>query len=195
MHSINRDLILLLAGLCFTGACYEGHSQVTAARTMPDEKIWMTSNLNIDIPGSYCYNNTAQKCKQYGRLYTWQSAQEGCRLAGEGWRLPTNIEWQQLAKQYGGVRDDSPDSGRAAFKALVFDKDVSFNAALGGGRDVDGSYARLNGHGFYWTATESDTGTAWFYNFGSGGKMLNRHHDGEKQSAFSVRCIKDTKTP
>ncbi len=29
-------------------------------------------------------------------------------------------------------------------------------------------YARLEAHGFYWTASESDPGRAWFYNFGQG---------------------------
>jgi hypothetical protein len=30
-------------------------------------------------------------------------------------------------------------------------------------------------HGFYWSATQSDVDHAWFYNFGRGGGMLNRH--------------------
>ena len=60
-----------------------------------------------------------------------------------------------------------------------------------GGRAVDGQYARLEAHGFYWTASESDVATAWFYNFGKGGSALNRHGDGEKVRAFSVRCIRE----
>jgi hypothetical protein len=42
-------------------------------------------------------------------------------------------------------------------------------------------------------ATETGTTTAWVYNFGKNGKMLNRHEDGEKQRAASVRCIRDVK--
>ena len=45
--------------------------------------------------------------------------------------------------------------------------------------------------GSYWTATESGAETAWFYNFGRNGVSLNRHADGEKLGAFSVRCIRD----
>jgi hypothetical protein len=53
----------------------------------------------------------------------------------------------------------------------------------------DGSYARLGAHGFYWTATEINRSTAWFYNFGKGSALLN-HHDGEKERAFGVRCVR-----
>jgi uncharacterized protein (TIGR02145 family) len=67
-----------------------------------------------------------------------------------------------------------------------------FNAVLGGGRELnDGGYARVEAHGFYWTVSESSPGNAWFYNFGKGGLALHRQREGEKQRAFSVRCIRD----
>ena len=111
-------------------------------------------------------------------------------IIGSWLRLPTNDEWRQLAKHYGGVRDDSDDSGNAAYKALLVGGSSGFNALLGGGHAFDdGRYTRLEAHGFYWTASESDPTTAWFYNFGKGGLALNRHSDGEKQRAFSVRCV------
>ncbi len=62
----------------------------------------------------------------------------------------------------------------------------------GSSRDsADGSYARVDAHGFYWTATESDVANAWFYNFGKNGKILNRHQDGQKHMAISVRCVRN----
>jgi hypothetical protein len=57
--------------------------------------------------------------RRYGRLYTRESAQRVCRSLGGGWRLPTDREWWQMGKQYGGVSDDSADKGRAAFTALL----------------------------------------------------------------------------
>lgn len=160
-------------------------------KIFPDNKIWMTANLNINISGSYCYADSAKYCKQYGRLYTWKAAQEGCKLLGEGWRLPTNEEWQQMAKWFGGVRDVSNDSGKTAYKMLMYGGSSGFNAVYGGSRDAgDGKYYRLEAHGFYWTATESDSAHAWFYNLGKGGQILNRHIDGEKDEAISVRCVR-----
>jgi uncharacterized protein (TIGR02145 family) len=176
-----------------TGTLRDRDGNIYTVKIMPDNKTWMTSNLNINIPGSYGYENAEEKSNQYGRLYTWKSAQEGCNLLGEGWRLPTNEEWQKMAKWYGGVRGDSDDEGKAAYQALINGGNAAFNAVYGGSRDAaDGSYARVDAHGFYWTATESDSANAWFYNFGKNGKILNRHHDGQKHMAISVRCIKDT---
>ena len=95
-----------------------------------------------------------------------------------------------MAKYYGGVYGDSDDNGKAAYSALMIGGSAGFNALLGGGRTVDGQYARFEAHGFYWTASESDPVSAWFYNFGHA-LFLNRHSDGEKQRAFSVRCVSD----
>jgi uncharacterized protein (TIGR02145 family) len=162
-----------------------------SSKRMADGKEWTTQNLNVETVGSFCYDNSEQNCRRYGRLYTWESAQLACQSLGDGWRLPTNEDWRQMAKHYGGVRDDSDDGGKAAYRALRMGGSSGFNAAFGGGRTADGQYARLEAHGFYWTASESDAGHAWFYNLGKGGLILNHHSDGEKLRAFAVRCIRD----
>jgi len=95
-----------------------------------------------------------------------------------------------MAKRYGGVSDDSTDKGKAAFTALVSGGPSGFNAVLGGNRS-DGRYARLEAHGFYWTASDNNPRSAPFYNFGQNGHALHRQPQGEKQMAISVRCIRD----
>ena len=52
-------------------------------------------------------------------------------------------------------------------------------------------YARLEAHGFYWTASEIDSANGWYYNFGQGGLALHRQNGGEKPRAFSVRCVRE----
>jgi len=101
------------------------------SRRMPDGKEWTSENLSIDADPSYCHGDARPNCSRYGRLYTWDSAERGCRSLGAGWRLPTDAEWRQLARHYGGV-----------------------------------------GH------------------FGEGGLALHRQSEGEKQRAFSVRCVR-----
>lgn len=159
-------------------------------KKMMDNNLWMTTNLKVNVPNSYCYENIKENCEQYGRLYTWESAQEGCSSLGDGWRLPTNDEWQQLTKDY-GLSEDSIDYRKVAYKALLYGGSAQFNALMGGGRNADGTYARLNAHAFYWTATENNSSTAWLYNFGKGGQFINRHNDSEKTEAVSVRCVKN----
>lgn len=161
-------------------------------KILRDNKLWMTANLKLTIPDSYCYNDTIQYCERYGRLYTWESAQKGCALLGEGWQLPTKDEWQVLAGSYGSDAKDSNEVKGIAFQKLLRIGSSEFNAVLGGGRNPDGGYARIGGHGFYWTLTEHNADMAWFANFAKGRQALFHQPEGEKVRAFSVRCVKST---
>jgi uncharacterized protein (TIGR02145 family) len=158
---------------------------------MADGKEWMTANLNVNTSSSYCYDDAEPNCRRYGRLYTWESAQRGCQSLGDGWRLPTDDEWRQMAKHYGGVLEDSKDGGAATYKALMIGGSSGFNAVFGGSRMSDGLYDRLAAHGLYWTASENGPATAWLYNFGQGGHALSRHGGGQKQMGVSVRCVRE----
>ena len=62
---------------------------------------------------------------------------------------------------FGGVSEDSEDEGKAAYKALVAGGSAGFHALLGGGRSEDDQYARLEAHGFYWTASEINPANGW----------------------------------
>jgi len=170
----------------------QSESGAISSRRMPDGKQWTTDNLSVDTAGSYCYGDTELNCRRYGRLYTWEAAQRGCQSLGTKWRLPTEDEWRRLAKHYGGVHEDAADSGKAAYTALMSGGSSGFNALLGGGRGSDhGQYSRLEAHGFYWTVSEADPVSAWFYNFGRGGQALYRQREGNRQMAISVRCVRE----
>ena len=145
---------------------------IAFSKRMADGKEWTTANLHVNTSSSYCYDDAEPNCRRYGRLYTWESAQRGCQSLGDGWRLPTDDEWRQLAKHYGGLGNDSPDKGRAAYTALLSGGTSGFNAILGGNRSIDGQYDRLEAHGIYWTVSENDPITAPLYNFGKGSQAL-----------------------
>jgi uncharacterized protein (TIGR02145 family) len=158
---------------------------------MADGKQWMAGNLRLNMANSYCYGDVEPNCHQYGRLYTWESAHRACQPLGDGWRLPTDEDWRQMANHYGGIFDDSPDDrGRQAYEALLIGGNSGFDALLSGGRLPDGRYEDLEAHGFYWTASEDDLDTAWYYNFGRGSLGLYRQGEGEKRMALAVRCVR-----
>jgi uncharacterized protein (TIGR02145 family) len=165
-------------------------SGTIASTRLADGKEWTTANLNVDTSPSYCYDDAEPNCSRYGRLYTWESAQRGCRSLGGGWRLPTDDEWRRMADAYGGVGNDSLEIGRATYAALAAGGASGFNAVLGGNRSVDGKYERLEAHGFYWTASENDPITAPFYNFGKNSRALYRQPQGQKLMAIAVRCVR-----
>ncbi|PBC73606.1 fibrobacter succinogenes major paralogous domain-containing protein [Fibrobacter intestinalis] len=95
------------------------------------EQVWMAENLNYDYnegtAKSYCYNNSADSCAKYGRLYLWSAAMDSAAVFGdagkgcgygstcaagsatvvrgvcpEGWHLPSNTEWKILFATIGG---------------------------------------------------------------------------------------------
>src|SRR5262245_33193915 len=84
-----------------------------SSKRMADSKQWTTNKLNVKTVGSYCYEDGEPNCRRYGRLYTWESARRGCQSLGHGWRLPTEDEWRDMTKHYGGVHEDSDDGGKA----------------------------------------------------------------------------------
>jgi uncharacterized protein (TIGR02145 family) len=164
---------------------------VASSKRMADGNEWTTANLDVNTSSSYCYDDAESNCRQYGRLYVWESAPRVCQSLGDGWRLPTDDEWRQMAEHYGGLGNDSPEKGEAAYTALLSGGTSGFDAVLGGNRSVDGKYDRLEAHGLYWTASENDPGTAPFYNLGKGSKALYRQPQGQKQMAVSVRCVRE----
>ena len=191
----------LLAPFMLCGAIAAGPVNVSArgqqppdvvrlSKQMPDGRRWMVANLDVPVAGSYCFDDVDTNCRRYGRMYTWEAAQTACRALGAGWRLPTDDDWRGLAKQYGGIHGDGTDGGTAAYAALRVGGTSGFDAVLGGNRDErDGRYARLEAHGFYWTASVGEAGHARFYNFGSGGRALYRQESGSVGMAISVRCV------
>lgn len=84
-------------------------------------RTWMAQNLNYKSANSYCYNDNANNCTKYGRLYTWAAAvgksEEVCDfghscslpsgniqgVCPSGWHLPSDTEWDTLFMMVGGL--------------------------------------------------------------------------------------------
>lgn len=56
-------------------------------------QTWMAENLNFEMVGSMCYDNNPDFCDEYGRLYTWETAQRACPV---GWGLPSKEDFEKL---------------------------------------------------------------------------------------------------
>ena len=151
-------------------------------KSMKDGKQWMTKNLNVNITGSYCYDDKSENCGKYGRLYTWEAAKKGCANLGGGWRLPNYAEWEKLRESYGGQK--------ASYTSLLNNGGSGFSAQLGGWRSSDGDYDSLGEYGGYWSSAKSSGILAWTFYFDSDYGRLNRD-DFYRTNAQSVRCVKD----
>ncbi len=106
-------LLSIIAIGCSNGrVLHDSDGNPYTVKVMSDGRTWTTTNLRLALPDSYCHGDAASACLRVGRLYTWASAVQGCTRLGTGWRLPTDDEWRQLAKAYGGLLGES--GGRAA---------------------------------------------------------------------------------
>ena len=159
-------------------------------KVMEDDKRWMTQNLNLKVENSWCYDNKSTNCTKYGRLYTWEAAKEACAELGNGWRLPTDNEWQNMAKKYGGAQDEANDKGKAAYQALIKGGSSGFAAQLGGWRYRNGYFYYAGTIGFYWSSSPGGSSDAWYYYFHRSSGQLYRYYY-YRDDGHSVRCLQD----
>ncbi|MDR2583492.1 MAG: hypothetical protein LBC75_08445, partial [Fibromonadaceae bacterium] len=63
-------------------------------------QTWFQRNLNYDVAGSKCNENSTANCNEYGRLYNLRTAMVVCP---SGWHLPSDAEWTVLVDFVGGT--------------------------------------------------------------------------------------------
>ena len=191
-------------------------------------QTWMAENLNYaytDVPYEYekvkevftsdstswCYNDSAEYCAKYGRLYTWAAAMDSvgewsangkdcgygksCSptypvrgICPKGWHLPDSTEWRTLAtavERAERLKSTSgwDDSGNGT--------DVySFSALPAGDREYNGNYVGEGGRVDFWSSTENTVYSTYQINLdrisiAMGMVTISKYY------GFSVRCVKD----
>jgi len=149
-----------------------------------NNKMWTAKNLNYepDRGNSWCYENSAENCDKYGRLYDWATAMGldtsfnhknwngiNGRIQGicpSGWHLPTKDDWQDLF----GCNGFSPEGIGTKLKAQTGwsvngkssgnGKDRCGFAGLPGGyREEDyGTFFSVGEEGYWWQSGEEEWG-------------------------------------
>ena len=174
-------------------------------------QVWMAENLNyFDIEGApsaikndWCYWDKPENCESAGRLYTWTVAK---RVCPEGWRLPTNEDWQALLTAVGadtlnpiawtGVNVLKSKSGWENSGSGT--DDFGFTALPAGKAFFNDLQSGFTNHGcssYMWSATEADLDaggdTLAFSVELNCSNELAIVNTVKKYSGFSVRCVKD----
>jgi uncharacterized protein (TIGR02145 family) len=177
-------------------ACSESFTDLRDGQSYDVVKIgnltWMAENLNFATEASVCPDGDSRNCKRLGRLYTWSEAKTVCP---EGWRLPTNADFESLLAQSnaGAVLNDvgaKLKSRDGWFKKGNGSDEFGFNAlpaGYGTGRKFDG----IGGYAYFWSATEdleNPESNAYylFLSFNSDAASLNAF---SKEDYRSVRCV------
>ena len=178
-----------------------------------DGQIWMAQNMNYGSKsGSSCYDNAAEYCVTYGRLYTWEAAKSACPT---GWRLPTSTEWETLlVTTMGATKDESQQSYSGNDISLLggdsYANSYGLSFVLGGAYGEPGDetpeYNSLGSSGVYWLGDEPQEGNVPVISIekqlvpiiGPDGMLIPHSSESaylyvipESGLALSVRCIKD----
>ena len=178
------------------------------------DQVWMAENLNFKTDSSFCYNDSARYCEQYGRLYNWAAAvgrsesecgsEKKCALPSgniqgvcpSGWHLPDSTEFETLLDAVGGM----PTAGMLLKSASGWDdfRDESgngtdyfgFSALPVGDRGLFGEYANEGESARFWSSTEYERngGVILIIDFGYDHAYV---YISAKYNAFPVRCLQD----
>ena len=178
-------------------------------------KTWMAENLNYEYKvdgstyGNWCYNNSADSCAKYGRLYTWGAAMDsavtGCgyyktcsassgRVKGvcpTGWHLPSAVEWSVLIAAVGGV-----DSSWAKLKSTSgwSSNDgtdaYGFSALPSGDRHGNGHFDNAGDYAYLWSSSEDNQGNAYYMDLYCN-VVYAYQCSYYKNFGFAVRCLRD----
>ena len=96
-------LLFTLFFAAFLTACSESFTDPRDGQVYKVVQIgnvtWFAQNLNYEVDGSVCPEGDNRNCEKYGRLYTWEAAQNACP---EGWLLPDSLDFAKLVVQVGG---------------------------------------------------------------------------------------------
>ena len=145
-------------------------------------QTWMAENLNYKTDDSYCYEDKASSCDEYGRLYTWDAAMDACP---DGWRLPSDEEWETLRKAVNNGKNNSGKNLKS--KEWNGDDVIGFSAFPAGNRDDDGTYGGEGDYADFWSSSEDGDMGSHVYLHGDSRDMLL--DSAAKGRAYSVRCI------
>ena len=185
-------------------------------------QIWMKENLNFDYKvdgasyGSYCYNNSADSCAKYGRLYTWAAAMDSATtycgfgksctathpvqgICPSGWHLPDTTDWHDLIVAAGGQYS----AGAKLKSTSGWENDgwgndgngtdaFGFSALPSGYRSRGGEdYYTAGGYACIWSSFEYITGlVAYQMDLRSTNAYAYVDRSNEDYG-YAVRCVKD----
>ena len=128
---------------------------------------WMAENINFKTKNSFCYEDDESLCNQYGRLYTFDAAQNACP---DGWKIASESDWNSLT---------------------VGDMQKKLRVRAAGFRNSKGKYELESLRADFWTdgSAAADKGNYVYYSVKSQKKDNSNY---SKKGAMSVRCVEES---
>ena len=156
---------------------------------------WMAENLSVETENSLCYNNSADSCAKYGRLYPWGEAKTVCP---DGWHLPDSLEWHALIKTAGGGEHLKSSSGWYNTSSGVIGNgsdDYGFTVLPGGEYSFNGASCVFTGVGTeasFWSSVDASYNEACYVSFDRAYGSAYSSFTTEVRGARSIRCVQNS---
>ena len=157
----------------------------------------MAENLNYKTEESYCYNDSAEYCAKYGRLYTSAAAEQGCNsqwcsgICPDDWRLPRDKDLQNLIDLVGSyVISYKLKSTYGWYNDLNGTDSYGFSALPAGVRDEKGVYDEIGKRALFWRINEYADLNVFniYYDYSRTTTPVEVFN--KRNYAVSVRCVK-----
>jgi uncharacterized protein (TIGR02145 family) len=180
-------------------------------------QTWMAENLNYAVDSSWCYENSADNCAKYGRLYQWASAMDldpaydstawgGSDVNHQGicpedWHLPNNDDWQTLSAYVAnnvtenvGTSLKSTGGWIPSFDTAIGTDRFGFFALPSGYLDIiTGDFSYASYCAYFWSATEDNRNYAHNWGLSYIDENFLTYSYNDKKYGYSVRCLKNAK--
>lgn len=161
---------------------------IPQAKTVED---WIDARENGEPAWSY-YNHEPANGEKYGKLYNWYAVNDSRGLAPEGWRIPSDKDWDILADYLGGdeLAGEKMKSEEGWLQEGNGTNESGFTGLPGGFHGFNETIAGIEEGGDWWTSTEVDSTSAQVRGLVYLNKRLLKSKS-SKSFGLSVRCIKD----
>lgn len=154
------------------------------------DQLWLADNLNMWLEDeAICFMNNSMYCQRFGKLYSWQGAQEACQLLGAGWRLPSLEDWEKLCLHYDPVGNLDQGSYKV-FGALLKGGKSGFETRGAGYFTPEGGFMGVYYDAGFWTSTASNPIEAYEIFF-LGREKRTFKAVAEQSYRLSCRCVQD----
>jgi len=196
---------------------YEGQTYKTV---VIGTQTWMAENLNYNVNGSSCYDNSEANCTTYGRLYNWATAMalpSSCNssscssqistkhrgICPSGWHIPSTTDQNVLGKfvnpscsDFSGCKNAGTKlkatNGWNSYSEIPFGTDDYGFAALPGGIGYsNGSFDAVGNSSAWWQSEQKDANNAHSWVIYHRYESTIRGSYDKSYYLFSVRCLQN----
>jgi uncharacterized protein (TIGR02145 family) len=153
-----------------------------------DNGIWRS----ILFPAYCWYNNEETNKDLYGALYNWYTVNSPNQLAPEGWRVPSQADFEELKTFAGlGVGGKLKSINLWEIPNTDATNQFGFSANPAGTRDAfSGSFAYLYKNAEFWTTSKRNDEPILFTLYHNSNSFVWTSTDRLKKGA-SVRCLRE----